>query len=257
MASVTPEKNEAALRSWQKERRFLRWFPRVVLGVIIAIIIVYPLVYPFVVNLLEEESTTNEKVIAPGLDQRWSLPIVVALSLFYVTLPIGWRPYMKRRLGPLSTEACVFLAIVTAEDLERVNPVRASVSVDRLLLALSDFLGQKLVALGVSLVTPKDFMYITPETIPKRAVRRAIQASQDTKDFQERLCNLAIGLRGNVDAGYCAAHQFLVWLDKKAESYRLESQSFLDKRPTLRTIVLQIAPIIVPPVSAIIIVLLR
>ncbi len=255
MDSVIPQKDEAAFRSWQKERRFLKWFPRVVLGVIIAVILVYPLVYPFVVNLFVV-LPGEESVVAPGLDERWSLPIVVALSLVYVTLPIGWGPYTKWRLGPLSAEACVFLAIVAAEDLERVNPVRASVSVDRLLLALSDFLGQKLVALGVSLVTPKDFMYITPETISERAVRRAIQASEDTKDFQERLCDLAIGLRVNVDAGYSAAHQFLVWLDKKAEAYRLEPQSFLDKRPTLRTIVLRVAPIIVPPVSAVVVALL-
>jgi len=254
MDRVTPEKNEGAFLRWERERRFLKWFPRVILGVIIAIILVYPLVYPLVVNLFEGPPV--EGVVTPGLDQRWSLPIVVALSLFYVTLPIGWRPYTKWRLGPLSTEACVFLAIVTAEDLERVNPVRASVSVDRLLLALSDSLGQKLVALGVSLVTPKDFMYITPETIPKRAVRRAIQANEDTKDFQERLCDLAIGLRGNVDEGYSASHQFLVWLDKKTESYRLESQSFLDKRPALRTIILKVAPVVLPPVCAVVVALL-
>ena len=177
----------------------------------------------------------------------------MVLGLLYVIalIVIRWR-YIKWRLGQLSKEACVFAAIIAAEDLGEGNPVRASLSMDRLLSALSDFLGQKLVTLGVSSVTPQDFMHVTPETVPRRAVRRAIQANEDTKDFQERLHNVAIGLCGNVDAGYLAAHQFLVWLDRKTESYQQASKSFLDKRPALRTMLLNVFPVILPPVAGIV-----
>ena len=52
-------------------------------------------------------------------------------------------------LSEYSKDAAIFAAIVTAKDLEGSDPVRAFLSVDRLLSALSDFLRQKIVTLGL------------------------------------------------------------------------------------------------------------
>jgi len=193
----------------------------------------------------------------PGVQEPWWLPAIVVLALLYVIILIFIRLcYIPWRLGQLSKDAAVFAALVASEDLERGNPVKASLFMDRLLSALSDFIRQKLVPLGASFVTPQDFMHITPSKIPRRAVFRAVQANEDTKDFQERLGNIAIGLSGKVDAGYLAAHQFLVWLNQKAEPYRKGSQSFLDERPILKTMLLEIAPIILPFAGAIVVAIL-
>jgi len=174
--------------------------------------------------------------------------VAVGICIAYCAVPIAIRRWViKWRIGKFSKEACIFAALVASEDLESGNPVKASLSMDKMLSALSNFLEQKLVALGVNSDTPRKFMYVMPETIPRKAVFRAIQTSEDTKDFQERLRNLAIGLRGNADAGYLAAHQFLVWLDKNTKDYQETSKTFLDKHPTLRTITVYLGP---PAVAA-------
>lgn len=244
MERVTPEKNEAAFKKWERERRWLMRSFWIFVFLCILIFVLSPQLYP----LAPMEVTEH------GAEERWLLPAVVVLGLIYVIaiIVIWWR-YFRWILGKLSKEACIFAAIVAADDLERGNPVKASLSMDRLLLALSDFLRQKSVALGVSYVTPHDFMHVTPETIPRRAVRQAIQAKKDTRDFQERLRDVAIGLCGNMDEGYLAAHQFLVWLDRKTERYQQVSKSFLEKRPALRTILLSVFPIILPPIAGIVV----
>ena len=221
--------------------------------------VVYPLVYPYLYWLVRTyiPIIPVETITDPGANELWRLPVIVMMGLLYVLALIVIRLcYIPWRLGQLSKDAAVFAAIVAAEDLERGNPVRASISMDRLLSALSNFLGQKLVLLGTHYVAPQAFMHITPGKIPRRAVFRAVQASEDTKDFQERLGNVAIGLSGKVDAGYLAVHQFLVWLDQKAEPYRKGSQSFLDKRPILKTMLLEVAPVIFPFASAIVVAIL-
>lgn len=253
MDSEIPQKNENAFRKWELERRWLIRGFWILVSLYIFVFIVCPLVYPLVYRLITRFiPIVPGQVIVPGVEEPWGLPMIILMGLLYfiILIVIRWR-YIKLRLGKLSKGAAVFAAIVTAEDLERGNPVRATLSMDRLLSALSDFLGQKLVALGVSYVTPQDFMYVTTETIPRRAVRRAIQANEDTKDFQERLRNLAIGLHGSVDAGYLAAYQFLIWLDRKTESYQQESKSFLERRPALKTMLLNVFPVILPPLVGI------
>ncbi len=255
MNRVTPEKNERAFKDWKRERRWLIRGFWILVALFILIFAVSPLVYPFVYWLVRTfiPIAPGEEVTVPLVEEPWWLPAIVLLGLLYVIalIVIRWR-YIKWRLGKLSKEAYIFAAIVAAEDLEKGNPVRAFLSMDRLLSALSDYLGQKLVALGVSYVTPQEFMHVTPETVPRRAIRRAVQANEDTKDFQERLRNLAIGLCANVDAGYLAAYQFLVWLDRKTESYQQASKSFLDRRPALRAILLNVFPIILPPLAGIV-----
>ncbi len=252
MERVIPQKNERAFRKWDWERRWLIRSFWILTSLYILLCVVYPLVYPFVRTLIP---TAPGEMAGP--QEPWWLPIIVVLGLFYIIILIFIRLcYIPWRLGQLSKDAAVFAAIVAAEDLERGNPVKASLSMDRLLSALSNFLGQKLVPLGASLVTPQDFMHITPSKMPRRAVFRAVQASEDTKDFQERLGNVAIGLSGKVDAGYLAAHQFLVWLDQKAEPYRKGSQSFLDKHPILKTMLLEVAPVILPFAGAIVVAIL-
>jgi len=252
MASVTPEKNEDAFRKWDWDRRWLIRGFWILTSLYILAVVVYPLVYPFVRTLIP--ATPGEM---PGPQEPWWLPVIVVLGLFYIIILIFIRLcYIPWRLGQLSKDAAVFAAIVAAKDLKRGNPVKASLSMDRLLPALSDFLGQESVTLGVSSVTPKKIMHVTPERIPIRAVFRAVQANEDTKDFQERLRDLVVGLRGKVDVRYIAVHQFLVWLNQKAEPYREGSQSFLDERPILKTMLLQVAPIILPFAGAIVVAIL-
>ena len=53
-----------------------------------------------------------------------------------------------------------------------------------------------------------------------------------------------------------AAHRFLVWLDQKTEPYQQASKTFLDKRPTLRTMLLRVGPVVLPPLGVIVAALL-
>lgn len=259
---MTPQKNEAAFLSWESERRWLNgvlWFL-----VLPLVVLAYRLF--FVVTGFEDPVITAFpalRELGGSLPETWSVRIIVmGVLLVYVAIPIAMRQYQfKWKVGPLSKEACVFLALVAAEELERGDPVTASLSMKKLLLALSDFLGQKFrlrlsSAAPSKYIFPSKYMQVRPETIPNRAVFRAIQTSGDTKDFQDRLCDLAIGLHNSEKAGYAAAHQFLAWLDRRAERYRQISQSFLDKRPTLRIMLLKVAPVFLPAVSAIVVALL-
>lgn len=255
MDRVTPLKNENAFLDWESERRWLNG----VLWLLLPVFIVLALRLFSLVPGVEDPVTKAFPAMAGTIPETLSMRIIImGVLLLYVAIPIAIRQYhFKWEVGQLSKEACVYAAIVAAEDLEGGNPVRASLSIDKLLLALSDYLGLKLVPLGSSSAAPSKYMQVTPETIPKRAVFRAIQASGDTKEFQERLRDLAIGLHGNdEDAGYPAAHQFLVWLDRTAEPHRQVSQSFLDKHRTLRTMLLKVAPVFLPLVSAIVVALL-
>ena len=262
MGRVTPEKNENAFLDWESERRWLNG----VLWLLLPVFIVLALRLFSLVLGVEDPVTKAFPVVEElggSLEETWSVRIIIMVVLLvYVVIPIGARQgYFKWRVGRLSKGACVFLALVAAEELERGDPVTASLSMKKLLLALSDFLGQKFrlrlsSAAPSKYISPSKYMQVSPETIPKRAVFRAIQAGGDTKEFQACLRALAIGLHGNEDAGYPAAHQFLVWLDRKAEPYRRISQSFLDKHPTLRTMLLKVAPVILPAVSAIVVALL-
>ena len=253
MERVTPQKNEAAFRKWDWERRWpIRGF-WILTSLYILAVVVYPLVYPHVYPHVHTFIPPALRKV-PGVQADWGLPAIVVMGLLYVIVLLVIRWHIRCSLSKCSKDASIFTALVAAEDLEKGDPVRASLYMDRLLPALSDFLRQKLVALGASSVAPQDFMHVTPETIPRRAVRRAIQADEDTKDFQERLGNLAIGLAGNMDTGYLAAHQFLVWLDRRTGDY--QQKSFLDRRPTLKTILLKVAPVILPFASAIVVAIL-
>jgi len=262
MASVTPEKNEGAYRKWESMRRWLILF-WVFVSLYIAGFVVCPLVYPFVYPPLYRlvgnyiPIIPVETVTASGTDEPLRIFFIVIMGTLYaiILIVMRWR-IIKRMIGRLSKEACTFAAIVTAEDLEKGNSVRASLSIDRLLLALNDFLGQKLVALGARYVAPLGIMSVTPETIPRRAVYRAIQASEDTKDFQERLRNLAVGLCDDAATGYLPVHQFIIWLDQKTEPYHQVSKSFLEKRPALKTMLLNVFPLTLPPLAGIIIAVL-
>lgn len=241
MDRVTPQNNEDAFIRWERLGRWAKvafWVPPTLL---ILVAFLLALVVPRM-----PESQIVEVVL------------IVWVVLIYATVfVIVQLCVIKPRLGQLSKEACIFAAMVTVEELGRGNPVRASLSMSKLSLALSDFLGQKLVAFGVSCVAPRNIMHVTPETIPKRAVYRTIQASEETKDFQERLRDLAVGLRGNTDVGYLAAHHFLVWLDQKTEPYQKASKTFLDKRPTLRNVVVVLGPSILGALALIVAALLR
>ena len=190
MDYVVPEKNEAAFLRWQKERK---WLIRLFWAMAAMFVLT---VYLFILLLQQEGKITLPEVMAGDgyTATRWEIVGFVLLSLVYVIVLIVIRLcYIKWRLGLLSKEACIFAAILAAEDLDKGNSVRACLYTDRLLLALSDFLGQKLVTLGVSYITPTDIMHITPEAIPKRAVLRAMEASAETKEIK---IGLMTGLSG-------------------------------------------------------------
>lgn len=196
------------------------------------------------------------------------------LSIFYILFYVAYQQFrMKPRKHRSSKDACMFLARTAAESLEQGNKVRASMSMNRLLSALSDFMRQKLVSLETRpsarqnfLVAalaaplnffvgtrgaPRSFVHVTPEKIPRKAVYQAIQASEDTGDFQKMLRDLIIGLGGNVDESYLSASEFLIWLDKETEPYqKVYSQSFFDRYPTLKTGLTYAGPIIVALVAA-------
>jgi len=255
MERMTLKKYEVTFRKWDLERRVLIRGFWILTSLYILTFVVYPLLEPLIYTFFAISTVSPEKVL--GVPQQSWLPIIVGLGLLYfIAIVVIRLCLIPRSLGRLSKGSCIFTAISAAEDLENGNPVRASLSMDKLLLALSYFLRQKLVALGASYVTPHEFMHVKPEAIPRRAVFRAIQANEDTKDFQERLDNLAIGLHGDKSEGYLIAHQFLTWLDKRAEPYRKGSQSYLDKRPILKTMLLEVAPVILPFISAIVVAIL-
>ena len=87
-------------------------------------------------------------------------------------------------------------------------------------------------------------MHVAPEKIHRKAVFQAIQASEDTKGFQERLRDLAIELHGNMDKGYLPAHEFLAWLDQETKLCQVGySESFFERHPTLGTVIPYLAPI--------------
>jgi len=261
MGFVTTKEEADVFRRWEWWRRWPRrffWFSAVLI-----IFVLYFLI-TLVVELVKEQkhvfvepssqSATEGITAVTGLE----MGVLVGLCLVCVVAPVIIQRYpVKWRLGRLSKEACIYAASEAADDLERGNPVRASLSTDKLLSALSDLLGQKLVTLGASSVAPQDFMHVTPETIPRRAVRQAVQASEDIEVFQERLSDLVVGLRGKVDARYIAAHKFLVWLDQKTESYQETSRSYFDKHPTLKTVVLALGPSIIGALGGIAIVVAK
>ena len=227
-----------------------------------------------IAQLQEVQGTEGLVVVAqipkPAIISDWFF----WLSIFYVLFYVAYHQFlMKPRKRRLSKNACMFLARIAAESLEQGNKVRASMSMNKLLSALSDFMRQKLVSLETRpsarqnfLVAalaapinffvgtrdaPRSFVYVSPEKIPRKAVYQAIQASEDTGDFQEMLRDLIIGLDGNVDEGYLSASKFLIWLDKKTESYqKVYSQSFFDRYPTLKTGLTYAGPIIVALVAA-------
>ena len=219
MDYVNIEKNEDAFLRWERQGS---WTTNILWAT--------PALLTFMVLFLLFLTLTGEWEVV-----TWELPLIVTVLIIYATVPvvIQWC-IIKQRLRELAKDACIYTAMSAAEDLERGNPVRASLSMGELLLALSDLLEQESVVLGVNSVTPMEIMHVTPRKIPKRAVFRAVQANEDTKDFQERLRNLSVGLPGNIQADYLVAHQFLVWLDRKTEPYQHASQNFLDKHPTMK-----------------------
>lgn len=197
---------------------------------------------------LQEMQPEEQELVAEVPEPEIPFYLIVWICIVYSTVPIVIQQcVIKPKQRRLSRKACIFVALAAAEDLEKSDPVRAALSMDKLLLALSDLLGQKSIALGMSAVPPGEYMHITPGKIPKRAVFQAIQASEDTNDFQERLRHLASGLRSKVDTGYLATHKFLAWLDWKTKDYQEASKSFFEKRPTLRTIIVYLGP---PTVAA-------
>lgn len=236
MDSSALQKYEDIFRRWERLRRRLRIWLWVT-----PFLAIFAAFYMFM--FFRITSVEN------GL-HSWQILVIVGIGLAYTAFPILFqRQVTRRRLGRLSREACIFAATSAAEDLRRGNSVRASLAMDRLLSALSDLLGQKLVALGTTSVAPRDVMHATPQTIPRRAVFEAIQSSGETKDFEEELDHLVIELGGDADKGYIAAQKFLVWLGQKSETYKAGSETLLEKHPTFKAIVQIVGPIIVPPLG--------
>lgn len=225
---------------WDRKRKrlkYLQWYAPLVFIFFVA----YPLILIYVLP-------------SAGVS-IWQILLIVGLavpsSIFNYYF---YRRLTKRILSRLSQEACFYAAAITAENLEKGNMLEASLSMDRLLFALSDFLRRKSLSLGFGSVAPIDIMHVTPATIPRKAVLRAIQTRGDSKDFQEKLHDLVTGLRGNPDTGNVAINKFLVWLDQETKDYQKGSQTFEDKHPTLVRV---IGPAVLVPIGLVIIEFVR
>ena len=210
-----------------------------------------------VAHLVEEIQPISMWLERKTLSSDIFFNLIVPLSIIYSAVPIIVRQcYIKRKLRDHSKDAAVFTALVAAKDLKKGNPVKASLSIDRLLIALSHLLAKKSVDLEMSHVSPEHLMHITPHKIRKRAVFQVVQASKDTTGFQKKLRELARGLQSNADSGYLAAHEFLIWLDKETKCYHDSSQSFFEKHPTLRTATEHLGPPIIAALGGIVVLLL-
>lgn len=185
--------------------------------------------------------------------------IIFIILLVYASIPMLMRYYQfKYQVGPLSKKACVYLSLIAATALERDDPITASLSIKKLLIAISDLVKQDFRLKEVSLapskfISPSKYMQVTSDTIPKKAVFRAIQDSRDNNEFQEQLRDLAIELHKNENLSYIIIHRFLYWLNHSVKRYRKISQSFLDKRPNLKVILIKVVPVVLTTSSAIIV----
>lgn len=187
------------------------------------------------------------KVFGMEMGLELTTGIVIGSAVAYiVAYMVFYRSYVKRRAGRFSRESSIFLAASAAENLSEGNLVRASLFMDKLFSTLSDFLEQKVVTLGTICVAPKDVMVATPETIPRKAVFRAIQAGGDTSDLQEKLRYLATELNGDVETGYITVQEFLFWLNQKSEIYKRDSEASSEKHPIFRYLIRVIGPGIAP-----------
>lgn len=237
MKRAIPRKNEAAFLKWERAGKRTK-------------LILWASVLPLILLIVFMLYVTPEWIETVG---GVAMVIIVVVILIYAAVPfvVQWC-VMKPRLSRLSKDAAIFAALVAAEDIERGNSVRASLAMGKLLWALSDFLGQRSVALGTSRVAPGALMKVTPERIPKRAVFRAVQADEKTKDFQGRLRDLAVGLAGDVETGYLAVHRFLGWLAQKTEGPEPTPEGLLEKRPLLKILTVNLGPVIIVALGGII-----
>ena len=173
---------------------------------------------------------------------NWPFWATIAYLVFYA---VYLQFYVKPTKHRLSRQACIFIAKTTAQSLGQGDTVKASLSMDKLLSTLSDFVKQKLVSLVNIKVAPQKLMHVAPERIPRKAVFQAIQTSRDTWWFQQSLHDLAHGLSADMEKGYLSAYKFLVWLDKETESYQKSySGSFFERHPTFKTVLTYVGPII-------------
>lgn len=200
----------------------------------------------------------------PEILSNWLFWLIAGYAVLYI---VYQRLFVKRRKHRVSRKACIFLARTAAESLKQGNTVRASLSMDRLLSALSDFIKQKLVSLATiqyaprnsweaalfvtlnfwygTRSAPQNLIYVRPEKIPRKAVFQVI-ASGYTGGFQERLRDLATGLDGNIDKRYLSASEFLTWLDRETELYQKDySKSFFERYPALKVVLTTLGPLIV------------
>ncbi len=176
-----------------------------------------------------------------GAKEREDL-ILISITVLLVVIFFGvfqWSS-SKRELGRASKEAIVFTAVNAADDLNIGNSVRASIYLNNLLLALSDYLDQKITLSDRSAFIPNKNICATPSTILGTDIFRVIQVRKDTNDFKHQLRQLAFGFYGNVESGYLIAQKFLLWLDQTVERRLPLPQSFWTRHSTLLIISLQI-----------------
>ena len=235
------------LRTWE-----IRTF-WVLFGLYCLTFIVYPLVNPLINVHIPVPRNLPLVNVPRAYGPLYLAMIIVAGVIYFVVIAFTRFFIIPKRLGGFSQYASIYTATVAAEELKKGNTVLASLSLDNLLLTLSDFLKQKLVCLGPYSVAPVDFMHIKPESISKLEVFKTIEINKDTSDIQKELEVLATRLHGDPCEGYLAANRFLIWLDNKVEPHHTGHPSIRDKHQYLKTLlpqVVSVASVVLPFISA-------
>jgi len=138
--------------------------------------------------------------------------IDIVLFVFMYVFMLMWVPLIEWK-NVYKKEATIFAALTACEELDSGDSVRASLSTDRLIKALSRLLERERLAFADQKFPLRDHLFLNPNRIRSRSIQKYIQATDSTEQFKMELRQLASSLSENKIPIYLAAQRFLAFLN--------------------------------------------
>ncbi|GEM_PF-7089172 len=160
------------------------------------------------------------------------LNLAVLSSIIAVALVIIFFTAKYDRVK-LSRAAVIYTVKSTIDDLDDEDLIKAALSLNMMLLAISDYLSQKSLRLGELEFSPVKYIGIDSSSIIKRNLSFYLQSRCDTADLKLRLSKMATSLISNNRLAYRDISDLMIWLGRDTEDIGETEKNFTDKHQSL------------------------
>jgi len=121
-------------------------------------------------------------------------------------------------------EVIIFSALSTSDELSRGDFIKSSVTIDKLIHALSQILNYDKITFVDETFPIKKLLSINPDQINKKSIHKYLQLKENCNEISGELNKLVNSLINSTESNYLAIQRFLVFLNNNVADLMLPSK---------------------------------